>query len=466
MASMRWVRPAFTTSANSSALRSSASARCSRAGTSSLDAAAARRRGSPSGTRRCCDCEALTWSFGWTARAESRGGERSRSPRWRSCWSRCPSRSGTRRAGTRRHAARRRRRRRRRRSPRPSPARARRVGVGPGGGALDQARAAIRRADPACRRSGSSRRPAVSAPPRRVRGHVDLAHGVVFDPVCVGVRLRRRQLVGGHRPSVPRPARAGDDRGDRSDAGKTAGWSVMDSTASPGGPSEPLTRLAAAHGVATDYWDWQGRHAPISAEHDRGGPGGPRRAARIPPRQVEAVAGASVGDRTWRRVLPATVVCREGWTPWVAAHVPHGTGLRLSVDLEGGGKPDRSGRSITWSNLATIDGVLTGEATFELRWRPAARGPGISCMPYVDRESGTRSDDLGHAHRDAAEAGPAHRLSPARPAIVTADACGNPDAPGLCVAVGRVVGNGRYLRTWAELAAGGVAISWEPVTCW
>jgi hypothetical protein len=42
--------------------------------------------------------------------------------------------------------------------------------------------------------------------------------------------------------------------------------SAMDSTASATGPSEPLTRLAAAHGVATDYWDWQGRHAPISAE--------------------------------------------------------------------------------------------------------------------------------------------------------------------------------------------------------
>ena len=40
----------------------------------------------------------------------------------------------------------------------------------------------------------------------------------------------------------------------------------MDSTTSATGPSEPLTRLAAAHGVATDYWDWQGRHAPISAE--------------------------------------------------------------------------------------------------------------------------------------------------------------------------------------------------------
>jgi 4-alpha-glucanotransferase len=42
--------------------------------------------------------------------------------------------------------------------------------------------------------------------------------------------------------------------------------SAMESSASSEGPSEPLTQLAAAHGVATDYWDWQGRHAPISAE--------------------------------------------------------------------------------------------------------------------------------------------------------------------------------------------------------
>ena len=41
----------------------------------------------------------------------------SRSPRWRSCWSWCPSRSGRRRSGTRRRARRRRPRRPRRRSP-------------------------------------------------------------------------------------------------------------------------------------------------------------------------------------------------------------------------------------------------------------------------------------------------------------------------------------------------------------
>ena len=76
----------------------------------------------------------LTWSLGCTPSP----GQAARSPRWRSCSSRCPSRSGRRRSGTGRRACRRRSRRRRARccARCPWPSRPE-LAVDGGGGALD-----------------------------------------------------------------------------------------------------------------------------------------------------------------------------------------------------------------------------------------------------------------------------------------------------------------------------------------
>ena len=137
--------------------------------------------------------------------------------------------------------------------------------------------------------------------------------------------------------------------------------SVMDPTA----PSEPLARLATAHGVATDYWDWQGRPAPISAETIEA----VLAALGVPahtPDEVEA-ALREVGDRFWRRTLPATVVTREGWAPWVFVHVPDGTGVRLTIDLEDGREWEvRQVHHLVEPRW--VDGTLVGEAAFELPW--------------------------------------------------------------------------------------------------
>ncbi len=74
---------------------------------------------------------------------------------------------------------------------------------------------------------------------------------------------------------------------------------------------------------------------------------------------------ADVDLATWRRTLPATVVAREGWTPWVHAHVPAGTGIRLEVVLE-----DGSVREVPqvdrWVEDRDVDGEPVGEATFEV----------------------------------------------------------------------------------------------------
>lgn len=67
----------------------------------------------------------------------------------------------------------------------------------------------------------------------------------------------------------------------------------------------------------------------------------------------------------WRNVIAPTVVAREGWTPWVRVHVPHGTSVSLTVRLETG--ETRSVRQADWlEEPREVDGALVGVATFEL----------------------------------------------------------------------------------------------------
>jgi 4-alpha-glucanotransferase len=128
-------------------------------------------------------------------------------------------------------------------------------------------------------------------------------------------------------------------------------------------PSPALVELARVHGVATEYWSWQGEHVLVSA-------------ATIV--AVLAALGVDAGDddraakrlaehrdSEWRRVLPQTVVTRVGVPRQVAVHVPHGSRVEASVELEDGGvrliaPVDR------WVEPRTVAGVLTGEATVEL----------------------------------------------------------------------------------------------------
>lgn len=128
-------------------------------------------------------------------------------------------------------------------------------------------------------------------------------------------------------------------------------------------PSDELVELATRHGVATDYWDWQGQHVVVSADGIRAVLGALGVAA-----SDEAAVRASLAahdDLPWRRTLPATVVTREGSTPGIPVHVPHGTEVRVDIELEDGtvrpaAQVDR------WVSPRWIDGREVGEATFEL----------------------------------------------------------------------------------------------------
>lgn len=132
---------------------------------------------------------------------------------------------------------------------------------------------------------------------------------------------------------------------------------------SPVAPSDALLALARAHGVATEFVDWKGTHTVIGDAALRS----VLSALGVVVESEESVAAAlaDVEDRPWRRTLPATVVCREGWTPWIHAHVPHGGAISLTIELE-----DGSTREVAqverWVHPRTVDGREIGEATFEL----------------------------------------------------------------------------------------------------
>lgn len=127
--------------------------------------------------------------------------------------------------------------------------------------------------------------------------------------------------------------------------------------------SPALRQLAHAYGVATEYHGWKGGLVQISEQTLR---------------ETLTALGADVSDdsavasslrdldeRPWRRVLPPTVVCREGDGPWVAVHVPHGTTVRCAVQLENGEEWNTSAIE-RWVEPRQIDGALVGEATIEV----------------------------------------------------------------------------------------------------
>lgn len=125
-----------------------------------------------------------------------------------------------------------------------------------------------------------------------------------------------------------------------------------------------LVQLAHAYGVATEFWDWQGRHTTV-----------PRRtvlavlaalgvAASTP--SVVAAALAEVRDRPWRQVLPDVVVVREGGTARVAVHVDHGTEVEVWVELEDGAGRRPLEQEDRWIDPRVVDGHLVGEASFLL----------------------------------------------------------------------------------------------------
>ncbi len=133
----------------------------------------------------------------------------------------------------------------------------------------------------------------------------------------------------------------------------------MDRTAA----SADLAELARRCGVATEYSDWQGRHVVVSDASIRA----VLTALGLDTSTDDAVRAtlAAHADLPWRRTLPATVVCREGRTTQVAAHVPDGAEITVTIELEDGTTRNAS-QVDRWVPPREVDGRMIGEATFEL----------------------------------------------------------------------------------------------------
>ena len=99
---------------------------------------------------------------------------------------------------------------------------------------------------------------------------------------------------------------------------------------------QPLIELATGHGVATEFWDWQGNHNAVAESTIRTVLG----ALGVPAADEEQVAESLVAHREakWRRVLPPVTVIRAGRGHKLAVHVPAGREFTARVHLEDDGE--------------------------------------------------------------------------------------------------------------------------------
>ena len=125
-----------------------------------------------------------------------------------------------------------------------------------------------------------------------------------------------------------------------------------------------LVALAAAYGVATEFWDQAGAHQTVSEETVVAVLAALGVAGSTPSAVSQALSDRRLRD--WRRTLPPVFVQRQGdpVTCWV--HLPHGDSARLRVELEDGGSRSDVTQVDRWVEPVEVDGTLVGEATFAL----------------------------------------------------------------------------------------------------
>lgn len=127
-----------------------------------------------------------------------------------------------------------------------------------------------------------------------------------------------------------------------------------------------LHDLAEASGVSTEWWDWRGEHRTVPEPALRAvlAAMGLEEAATG---DEEALAESLERTRTlpWRRTLAPTVVQRVGEARRVVVHLPHGTGVSLAVECEGGDSRDLQQLEHDVDPV-DIEGQLVGEAAFEI----------------------------------------------------------------------------------------------------
>jgi 4-alpha-glucanotransferase len=125
-----------------------------------------------------------------------------------------------------------------------------------------------------------------------------------------------------------------------------------------------LHELAEAFGIATEYWDWQGRHISVSRDTI---------ISVLAALEVDATtpeaAAAALEDRhrqPWTQMLPPCLVIRERRTASVWVHVPHGDLVTVWIELETGGTRNELRQLENWTPPRQVDDIRVGEASFEI----------------------------------------------------------------------------------------------------
>ncbi len=125
-----------------------------------------------------------------------------------------------------------------------------------------------------------------------------------------------------------------------------------------------LVELAAAFDIATDYWDWQGRHVAVSAETI---------VKVLAGLDVDAATPAAAGQalaahvhQPWTRMLPPCLALRERRTASVWVHVTHGDPVDTWIELETGEVRGGLHQLENWTPPRDVEGRWVGEASFEV----------------------------------------------------------------------------------------------------
>jgi len=126
---------------------------------------------------------------------------------------------------------------------------------------------------------------------------------------------------------------------------------------------DSLLELAQAYGIATEYWDWQGRHVSVDADTVIAVLAGLEVDAGTPEQAWHALHEHH--REPWTRMLPHCVATREGRPYEIWVHVTDGDPVDIWIELETGG--GRGLRQLeNWNPPREIDGRWVGEASFEI----------------------------------------------------------------------------------------------------
>lgn len=123
-----------------------------------------------------------------------------------------------------------------------------------------------------------------------------------------------------------------------------------------------LAELAAAYGVATEFWDWRGQHVEIAPGTLLAVLAALGVDASTPQARADALRRRR--DDAWRRLLPPYVVARSGEPQTVEVHVDHGAAVDVWIVLEDGTVHGALQQVDDWEQPREIDGRLVGEARF------------------------------------------------------------------------------------------------------